>query len=412
MTIRKGDERRLFLALDGLRGVAAVFVAMRHTAFFHTLNIHGGFMAVDLFFVLSGFVIAHAYEQRLAAGLAPGRFLMMRYLRLWPVYALGALIGLVAAAMHALPGRENLTNAQVWQTAPYALAMLPGPHIKASLYPVDSVAWSLALELLINGVYAVGWKGLRDARVLAGVLAASFATLIGAVWWFGRLDIGFGWNDAWGGLPRVAFSFAAGLAVYRLFKMTAWRPGWLGLAPLAVLPALLWVRLDEMVYPLACVGLVFPAFVFAAAGAEPGPRLGRLFAWLGAASYPLYALHKPLGEIVGLGVRLTAPRLIQSPVVGAPYLMALLVGALVIERTYDRWARKALTRGVGQAEAWLRPHLGAAGLVIALRLVGRRQWRAATAQVRLVPDAGSGLDRAATTTGLHSAETPAARLAA
>jgi peptidoglycan/LPS O-acetylase OafA/YrhL len=412
VTTRQGDDRRLFLALDGLRGVAAVFVAMRHTAFFHSLGIHGGFMAVDLFFVLSGFVIAHAYEQRLAAGLAPGRFLMMRYLRLWPVYALGAVIGLIGAALHTLPGRDNLTHAQVWQTAPYALAMLPGPHIKAMLYPVNSVAWSLALELLINGVYAFAWKPLRDARVLAGVLAASFAALIGAVWWFGRLDIGFTWNDAWGGLPRVAFSFAAGLAVYRLFKMAAWRSGWLGLATLAVLPALLWVRLDEFVFPLACVGLVFPAFVFAAAGAEPGPRLGRLFAWLGAASYPLYALHKPLGEIVGLGVRLVAPRLVQSPLVGAPYLILLMVGALVIERTYDRWARKALTRGVDRAEAWLRPHLGAAGLVIALRLADRRKWRGVVTPVRLVPKVGDGLDRAATDAGLHSAENPAARLAA
>ena len=190
------------------------------------------------------------------------------------------------------------------------------------------------------------WKPLRGAKVMACVLAGSFATLIGAVCWFGKLDIGFTWNDAWGGLPRVAFSFAAGLAVYRLFRLSSWRPGRLGLAPLAVLPALLWVRLDEIVYPLACVGLIFPAFVFAAAGAEPGQRLGRLFVWLGAASYPLYALHKPVGEIVGLGVRLVAPRLVQSAWVGAPYLVALFVGAILVERYYDRGARRAVVRGV------------------------------------------------------------------
>ena len=372
VTIRKGDERRLFLALDGLRGVAAVFVAMRHTAFFHALNIHGGFMAVDLFFVLSGFVIAHAYEQRLAAGLSPGRVLLMRYLRLWPVYALGAGIGLAAAALHALPGHDNLSLPQVLQTAPFALALLPGPHIKAMLYPVNSVAWSLALELIINGVYALAWKPLRGAKVMACVLAGSFATLIGAVCWFGKLDIGFTWNDAWGGLPRVAFSFAAGLAVYRLFRLSSWRPGRLGLAPLAVLPALLWVRLDEIVYPLACVGLIFPAFVFAAAGAEPGQRLGRLFVWLGAASYPLYALHKPVGEIVGLGVRLVAPRLVQSAWVGAPYLVALFVGAILVERYYDRGARRAVVRGVDQAEAFLRRRLQALAEPIVTRFAERR----------------------------------------
>ena len=372
MTIRKGDDRRLFLALDGLRGVAAVFVAMRHTAFFHNLGVHGGFMAVDLFFVLSGFVIAHAYEQRLAAGLAPARFLMMRYLRLWPVYVLGAVIGLAAAALHALPGRDNLTHAQVWQTAPFALAMLPGPHVKSMLYPVNSVAWSLALELLINGVYAIAWKPLRDARVLAVALAASFAALIGAVLWFGKLDIGFGWSDAWGGLPRVAFSFTAGLAVYRLFRKSSWRPGWMGLAPLALLPALLWVKLDETVFPLACVGLAFPAFVFAAAGAVPGPRLGRLFTWLGAASYPLYALHKPLGEIVGLAVARIAPRLVHAPWLGAVYLLVLLVGSAMVERYYDRFARRVLTLGVGRAEAAVRRRLGAMAQPIVARTSERR----------------------------------------
>jgi peptidoglycan/LPS O-acetylase OafA/YrhL len=372
VTIGRGDDRRLFLALDGLRGVAAVFVAMRHTAFFHNVGIHGGFMAVDLFFVLSGFVIAHAYEQRLAAGMAPGRFLLMRYLRLWPVYALGAVIGLVAAAMHALPGHDNLTLAQVGQTTPFALAMLPGPHIKPMLYPVNSVAWSLALELLINGVYALAWKPLREARVLVFALAASFAALIAAVWWFGKLDIGFGWRDAWGGLPRVAFSFTAGLAVYRLFRVVRWRPGLLGLAPIAVLPVMLWVNAGEIVFPLVCVGLLFPAMVFVSAGAEPGPRLGRLFAWLGAASYPLYALHKPLGEIVGLVVARTAPGLAHSPLLGAPYLAALVVGAFLVERYYDRAARRALNQGVTWIETLMRDRLRAMAEPIFTRLAERR----------------------------------------
>ena len=170
------NDRRVFATLDGLRGVAAVFVAMRHIAFFKALNIHGGYMAVDLFFVLSGFVIAHAYERRFERGLTAGRFLASRYLRLWPVYALGAVLGLIAAAAHALPGRDNLTGAEVLRTAPFALAMLPGPHIKPMLYPVNSVAWSLALELLINAAYAFAWRPLKDSRILAATLAVSAAT--------------------------------------------------------------------------------------------------------------------------------------------------------------------------------------------------------------------------------------------
>ncbi len=369
--IARGD-RRLYSALDGLRGVAALFVAMRHTVFFHDLDIFGGFMAVDLFFVLSGFVIAHAYEQRLAAGLSPVRFLILRYLRLWPVYALGALIGLWAAAAHALPARDSLTLAQVGQTAPYALAMLPGPHIKSMLYPVNSVAWSLALELLINAVYAFAWRWLRDTRVLVGALAVSLAALAFAVVWFGKLDVGFTWRGAWGGLPRVAFSFTAGLAVYRLHRSVSWRAGPWGIAPLVILPPLLWAYVDDVVFPLVCVAVVFPAMVFMAAGARNGPRLDAAFTWLGAASYPLYALHMPIGALATLALRHTAPHLVRSPGLGAVYLAALVALAYAVERLFDRPARRVLAASYDNLDQVLRPRLAAMHQALLARIAERR----------------------------------------
>ena len=347
----------MFHALDGMRGIAAVFVAMRHTAFFHKLGVPGGYMAVDLFFVLSGFVIAHAYERRFERGLSVGRFLAMRYVRLWPVYALGATFGLAAALMHALPGRDSLTAAEVARTAPFAMAMLPGPHLRQMLYPVNSVAWSLALELMINAVYALAWRPLRRPLVLAATLAGTGAALVAAVLWFGKLDIGFLWRDWVGGLPRVAFSFTAGLAVYRLYRGGAWAPRLPAWAALAGLPVLFCLPLGEAAYPLACVLLVFPLMVLAvAAGPEPGPRQARLFAALGAASYPLYALHKPLGEIVVLGLRHARPHLLDHRplLIGAPYLAALVGASLLVERFYDRPARRVLNAGVARVSLVLR----------------------------------------------------------
>lgn len=343
MAVAGREDKRVFHGLDGLRGVAAVFVAMRHTAFFHNLGVHGGFLAVDLFFVLSGFVIAHAYERRLEQGLSAARFMALRYLRLWPVYVLGAVLGLIAAFDQALPGRDNLTTDQVIHTAPFALMLLPGPHIKQMLYPVNSVAWSLALELLVNLIYAFVWRPLRDPRVLVAVLATSALALIGAVVWFHKLDIGFTWTNAWGGLPRVAFSFTAGLGLYRLFKARPWRsplPAW---APLLILPPLFYVRVDEVVWPLACVLLLFPAIVTAAAASQPGPRSARIFAWLGAVSYPLYALHKPAGELMTAWMRHVSPQNVQNAWIGAAYLAVALAACALIERFYDRPVRRWLT---------------------------------------------------------------------
>jgi len=361
------EEKRVFHGLDGLRGVAALFVAMRHTSFFHGLGIHGGFLAVDLFFVLSGFVIAHAYERRLEQGLSAARFMALRYLRLWPVYGLGAVLGLIAAFAQALPGRDNMTTLQVIHTAPFALAMLPGPHIKEMLYPVNSVAWSLGLELLVNLVYAVVWRPLHDPRVLAGVLVAAAASLVLAAAWFHKLDVGFTWANAWGGLPRVAFSFTAGLAIYRAYRAKPWRsplPAWV---PVLMLPPLFYVHMDEAVWPLVCVTVLFPAIVTLAVASEPKALSAKAFAWLGSVSYPLYALHKPAGELLTLWVRQAAPREVTNVWIGAVYLIVAVVFCALVEQVYDLPVRRFLTALLDRAtgHARVKPQALATGALAA-----------------------------------------------
>jgi peptidoglycan/LPS O-acetylase OafA/YrhL len=215
------------------------------------------------------------------------------------------------------------------------------------LYPVNSVAWSLALELLVNAVYAFAWKPLKDVRILAATLAVSAAALVYACWYWSKLDIGFMWRDWLGGLPRVAFSFTAGLAVYRLYKSGLRRPRLPAWALVAVLPPLMWVKLDDTVYPLVCVLAVFPLMVFAAAEARPGARSASLFERLGAISYPLYALHKPAGELFTFAIRHTAPELERlGPWIGAPFVAALMGVCVLVERYYDGPFRRLLMAGL------------------------------------------------------------------
>lgn len=343
-----------------MRGVAAVFVAMRHTSFFRGLGIHDGFLAVDLFFVLSGFVIAHAYERRLEQGLSARRFLVLRYLRLWPVYVLGALLGLASAACQAMPRRDNMPIELVVRSIPFALAMLPGPRVREMLYPVNSVSWSLALELLVNLAYALAWRPLRKAKVLIPALAVSALALIGSTLWFGKLDVGFLWADAWGGLPRVAFSFTAGLALYRAFKIWSWRsPVW-SWAPLIALPPIFYFNFGDVVWPLVCVLLLFPLLVALAAGSEPGAGSRRVFAWLGASSYPLYALHKPTGELLTKGLHLLVPGVRWGAPFGAGYMLVLMVLCVGVDRLYDQPVRRAFaallerTGNLARGRVWFR----------------------------------------------------------
>jgi peptidoglycan/LPS O-acetylase OafA/YrhL len=79
-----------FKMLDGMRGVAAMGVVLYHLSQMLSLHLfRAGYLAVDIFFCLSGFVIAHAYERRLLGGLSPLRFAAIRFARFFPLIALG-----------------------------------------------------------------------------------------------------------------------------------------------------------------------------------------------------------------------------------------------------------------------------------------------------------------------------------
>src|ERR1017187_8440436 len=92
------QPRRSYRTLDGLRGVGAFMVVMRHVpGFFGPIRVPESFLAVDLFYLVSGFVVAHAYGERLNAGGFLKAFMKTRLIRLYPLYFIGMAIGLVAA---------------------------------------------------------------------------------------------------------------------------------------------------------------------------------------------------------------------------------------------------------------------------------------------------------------------------
>ncbi len=140
------QDRRTFHTLDALRGIAALAVVCFHR---REGRFPSAYLAVDLFYVMSGFVLAYAYDSRFAAGLSWRRFMAQRLIRLWPLYALGVIITLVSAVLAG--------DQKAWAQAPLQFLFLPaqpGPD-HAPLYPLNLPAWSLMFELAINFVWAV-----------------------------------------------------------------------------------------------------------------------------------------------------------------------------------------------------------------------------------------------------------------
>ncbi len=289
-----------FDVLNGLRGVAAIAVAAMHF-FYYTVPLHPAIVApaVDFFFVLSGFVIAHAYGDQLASNLGVGRFMLARAIRLYPLYLLGLIMGAAAMATY-----QWLPDSRFWSQLTFALFMLPGPlsfdHTNADLFPLNFPCWSLFFELVANLAYAVLARRLSD-RVLGIIIAVGFFGLIACGLVTGSLDNGTVRPTFLGGLARVTFGFFAGVALYRLWRA---RPSRVALPPLALFVLMLLPLSFKpgsplaWLYELVVVTIYLPAIVWFGAGARTSGGSLRLCTALGALSYPLYVIHAPVWTVV------------------------------------------------------------------------------------------------------------------
>jgi peptidoglycan/LPS O-acetylase OafA/YrhL len=86
-----------FNTLDGIRGLAAILVVIFHAEqFFGARPFPKSYLAVDVFFLLSGAVVANAYEHRLQSDMSLARFTWLRIVRIYPLYLLGTVLGVVA----------------------------------------------------------------------------------------------------------------------------------------------------------------------------------------------------------------------------------------------------------------------------------------------------------------------------
>lgn len=337
------------LVLDGLRGVAALMILGFHVgAFTGSQYVEHGYLAVDLFFVLSGAVIARAYDERLRAGMSAGRFLAIRLARLYPMYAVGAALGIarIVALMHDVG--EPMTM-RVAAAAALNAVMLPAPLGNPALYPFNIPAWSLFFELVANLLYAQRLFRL-STRVLA-VIAAVGAVLmtVGAIG-FSTLDLGVQWGSSSYGLARVLFAFPAGMVIARMTPpVRASATG--SLVALALLAMALAVPKSLMPAPLfdLAFALAFaPLLIWTCAGFAAPKSIQRPFRLVGDLSYPLYAIHFPLAALIIEGsVRMDAPR---EPVMVAAFAVPILVAA-VLAHWYDRPVRRWLAARVALPSA-------------------------------------------------------------
>jgi peptidoglycan/LPS O-acetylase OafA/YrhL len=347
------QERRQYQTLDGLRGVAALSVVVLHTPhFFAQWHLPYSFLSVDLFFVLSGFVLAAAYETRLCSDMTPAHFIRIRLIRLYPLYLLGTLLGVPVALMAMKYGGGGLSvdwSPRLFAfSLPLSLAMLPTPPATmddAFLYPFNPVLWTILFEIIVNGIYALLARPLQNTRLLIALVTGSAVALVASVLWTGDLEGGASWFTFGVGICRMMFSFFCGVLVFRIRWPNRIHSLVLALALLAVLLLLLGTPHTTLT-ALVTVLVLFPAIVQMGSAVEPGRGLQRAFGLLGVTSYAVYAVHKPLYQILlGFLIKVSPTRPeTMAPWTGLAYLVLVFLACLVIDRFYDMPVRSFLNR--------------------------------------------------------------------
>lgn len=341
--------RHKYLTLDGIRGVAALLIVLRHTgSYFGGFSFADSYLAVDLFFVLSGFVIAEAYNKRMAGGMTPLEFMRVRLIRLYPLYLLGAVLG-VALATEAMLLGDNAGNWQGFDLAMvalFAILMLPSPATPM-LYPINAPSWSLLFELFSNWLYAIFFPLLTTCRLLVVGAISAFALGV-CVYKIGNLDSGFYWDDFAVGISRVLYSFCAGLLAHKFRNsIKVCVPSWVLMALVFTLLCMAPPAQVRPWFDFVAVTILFPAIVYLASASEPKSALAsKCYAILGLTSYAIYVLHVPLSKLIASVVtRCTTYKVEQfAPYSGVVLLSALILFAWWIDRYYDQPTRRIATK--------------------------------------------------------------------
>ena len=315
-------ERQHHLTLDAMRGIAALGVVWFHLHFIIGYD-SAGPLAVDFFFLLSGFVVASAYDSRLERDLNKISFVQKRLVRMYPLFLAGLLLALVTQEVFILKGFSRLDQHDTLLSFVVELFWIPSPfNNDAVTFPLNGPAWSLCFEILVNVLFALFHRHLTD-RILLLLAIAAGSVVVAAVAILGSVNFGWSWPTFPLGLVRVMFSFPLGVLLWRYrerIPLSLGRvPPWLllfGLGAVLVLPE---TRVSDIMFLLIGAPLLV-AIGFRANGS----RYAAAFRFLGETSYPLYALHgTTILVLQGLVKRLHLGGWALPIVVG--YLLAMLL---------------------------------------------------------------------------------------
>lgn len=374
-------ERPRYDILDGLRGVAALMVLLYHVfndakSFFvwptPVGEFYHSFLGVDFFFILSGFVMGYAYDERWLATALPSRgealtfwgFVRRRLIRLHPMVVMGVILGVVAFIIQGCTkwdGSVVSIEAVMWAML-LALFLIPAPsgldvRGNTEAFPLNGPHWSLFFEYIGSLLYGLLLHRL-STKWLRVWVACGIVSLATYALFQEDGGVAYGWSsepkNLAGGALRMLYAYPMGLLMARMFRKRQPKPingpvfllSSLGVVALLGLP-LFGGKDTETIYQLVCLFSFFPAIIwFGARGIVTGWRQ-RAVSFLGRLSYPLYVVHFPLIYLYISWVKREGYTYEGFSQPWAPAIITIVVSILIATLCllfYDEPLRKRLSR--------------------------------------------------------------------
>lgn len=379
MSMNQGEyiSKPRYEILDGLRGVAALMVVIFHLseAFSYDpvyKHLNHGYLCVDFFFVLSGFVIGYAYDKRMKDGtMSRWDFFKSRLIRLQPMVLFGVLLGAMLFYFQDSAYYYKIAETSVWTLLLYVLLeflMIPKTptyNIRGNdeLYSLNIPQWSLLFEYFANllyglFVYKMGKKSLIFLVSIFTLMLVDSALTLNLFNTLLPHDYPCSLNAGWSldpeqlyiGIARVGFSFFAGLLMFRLGKVINVKHAF-WLCSLIIIGVVCVENVGGYEHPLwdgifnlACTLILFPLTVAMGAGSKlQGKKSSAICLFLGKISYPLYLVHYPLVYLffAWIDTHHDAPVSVLAFVSVSVVLLAILL-AYAAMKLYDEPVRKWL----------------------------------------------------------------------
>lgn len=363
------DSKKHFLILDALRGVASIVVVL-----FHLLEVYSGgdhvkqfinhgYLAVDFFFMLSGYVMAHAYDDRWDR-MTVKAFFKRRLVRLHPMIIAGMIIGAICFYFQESSMFPNIANTSVWEMLIVFLigcTLIPVPlsmDIRGwnEMHPLNGPAWSLFFEYIANILHALILRHLSKIVLFILVLIAA-AALVHLAVTSPNGDIIGGWSlepeQLRIGFTRLLFPYMAGMLLRRAVKVGSGKNTFV-FASLLLIAVLAFPRVGGYthlwangLYDSLTVILVFPIIIYLGAIGKVSSKLNeKICTFLGDISYPLYITHFPIVLILYAWIDNNKIPMEKGIWVGILLLPLMILLAYVLLKFYDEPVRRWLAKRV------------------------------------------------------------------